>query len=87
MRNCPNPTGGVTAPFFAFRLNMTAPHWCRRLLEDDRGQDLVEYALLAAIIGIAGSLVLPLIAPKMGAAFSSWGSQIYNEWRPAAPAP
>ena len=64
---------------------VTAPQWCRRLLVDDCGQDLIEYALLAAIIGIAGILVLPLIAPKMGNAFSNWGTQTWNEWRPSAP--
>jgi Flp pilus assembly pilin Flp len=57
----------------------------RRLLADDRGQDLIEYALLAAIIALAGALVLPQIGPKMGNAFSQWGSDIYNGWVPAAP--
>jgi len=52
---------------------------------DDRGQDLIEYALLAAIIGLAGSLVLPQIGPKMGNAFSSWGGQVYNNWTPSSP--
>ena len=52
---------------------------------DDRGQDLIEYALLAGIIGIAGALVLPQIAPKMGNAFSYWGGQAYNAWTPSAP--
>jgi pilus assembly protein Flp/PilA len=64
---------------------MTARLWCRRLLVDDRGQDLIEYALLAGIIGIAGALVLPQIAPKMGNAFSYWGGQAYNAWTPSAP--
>lgn len=59
----------------------------RRLLADDRGQDLVEYALLAAVIGLAGSLVLPQIGPKMGNAFSQWGGQIYNAWVPTDPVP
>jgi hypothetical protein len=53
---------------------------------EDRGQDLIEYALLAAIIGLAGSLVLPVIGPKMGNAFSTWGGQVYNEWKPLDPA-
>jgi Flp pilus assembly pilin Flp len=57
----------------------------RRLLADDRGQDLIEYALLAAIIALAGALVLPQIGPKMGNAFSQWGNDIYNEWVPANP--
>jgi Flp pilus assembly pilin Flp len=59
----------------------------RRLLTDDRGQDLIEYGLLAAIIGIAGSLVLPQIGPKMANAFNLWGGQVYNAWQPPNPAP
>lgn len=59
----------------------------RRFLADERGQDLIEYGLLASIIGVAGYLVLPLIAPKMGTAFSGWGTQTYNAWVPPAPVP
>ena len=59
----------------------------RRFLVDESGQDLVEYGLLAAIIGLAGSLVLPQIGPKMGNAFSNWGGQVYNAWQPSAPVP
>jgi Flp pilus assembly pilin Flp len=59
----------------------------RRFLADERGQDLVEYGMLAAIIGIAGYLVLPLIGPKMAAAFQSWGVNTYNAWQPADPVP
>jgi pilus assembly protein Flp/PilA len=66
---------------------LRAPELFRRFLEDDSGQDLIEYGLLAAIIGIAGVLLLPLIAPKIGNAFSSWGTQVYNAWVPPAPVP
>ncbi len=59
----------------------------RRFLADERGQDLVEYGLLAAIIGIAGILVLPLIGPKMANAFTVWGGNIYGAWQPPNPAP
>jgi Flp pilus assembly pilin Flp len=59
----------------------------RRFLADERGQDLIEYGLLAAIIGIAGYLILPLIGPKMDAAFRTWGTQVYNIWEPPAPVP
>ena len=66
---------------------MRAPGWFRRFLADEGGQDLVEYALLATIIGIAGYLVLPAIGPKMGNAFSNWGTQVWNAWTPADPVP
>jgi Flp pilus assembly pilin Flp len=59
----------------------------RRFLTDERGQDLLEYGLLAAIIGTAGYLVLPLIGPKMAGAFQLWGGNIYNAWQPPNPAP
>ena len=59
----------------------------RRFLTDERGQDLVEYGLLAAIIAIAGALILPQVAPKMDTAFRSWGTQVYDSWVPPAPVP
>jgi len=59
----------------------------RRFVDDDSGQDIVEYGLLASIIAIAGILFLPTIATKMGANFGNWGTQVYNLWIPADPAP
>ena len=51
--------------------------WCRRashrvgrllrqLVQDDGGQDLLEYALLTGIIAIAGILLFPTIQSKHG---------------------
>jgi len=57
----------------------------RRTLLDDSGQDLIEYGLLAAIIAIAGILVLPTIATKMGVSFGYWGTNVYNLWAPNPP--
>jgi Flp pilus assembly pilin Flp len=56
-----------------------------RLLAEEKGQDLVEYALLASIIGIAGLLVLPSIRTKMSAAFVGWGSGVSSIWIPENP--
>jgi Flp pilus assembly pilin Flp len=53
---------------------------------DDRGQDLVEYALLSGVIGVAGVLLFPVIAGKMGAAYASWTSGAQTAWEPCAPA-
>jgi Flp pilus assembly pilin Flp len=64
-----------------------ASGWLRRFLADESGQDLVEYALLAAIIGVAGALVLPGIGPKMSTLYQQWGNQVYNAWEPPAPVP
>jgi Flp pilus assembly pilin Flp len=54
---------------------------------DDRGQDLIEYALLTAIIGIAGLLALSTISTKMGAAYSGWNTAGQNAWQPCPPQP
>ena len=66
---------------------LRAPELVRRFFEDESGQDLIEYGLLAAIIAIAGVAVLPLIGPKMGNAFLNWGTQVNNVWVPLDPVP
>jgi Flp pilus assembly pilin Flp len=58
-----------------------------RCLSDDSGQDLIEYALLTAIIGISGLLVLSTISTKMGAAYSGWNTAGQNAWQPCPPKP
>jgi Flp pilus assembly pilin Flp len=55
------------------------------LVIDDSGQDLVEYALLSGIIGVAGILLFPVIASKMGAAYTAWNSGVQTAWEPCAP--
>ena len=52
---------------------------------DDRGQDLIEYALLASIIGVGGAAVMSTITDKMGINFSSWGAQVQAIWVPNDP--
>jgi Flp pilus assembly pilin Flp len=59
-----------------------------RGVADDRGQDLVEYALLAAFIGIAGWAVLMLIPEAIGAAYASWidaDGGVPSLWDPPEP--
>ena len=43
-----------------------------RFIAEDGAQDLVEYALLAAFIGIAGWAVLTTLPTVMGATYGSW---------------
>jgi Flp pilus assembly pilin Flp len=57
----------------------------RQLVVDDRGQDVVEYGLLAAMIGIAGYLLFPQIEAAMEAAYESWGAESYDIWCPDDP--
>jgi Flp pilus assembly pilin Flp len=57
----------------------------RRLVADESGQDLIEYALLTAIIGVASLLAYSTIPAKMGNAFQSWSSGVYDLWEPCDP--
>jgi Flp pilus assembly pilin Flp len=58
-----------------------------RFAADDSGQDLIEYALLTAIIGIAGLLVLSTFSNKMGTAYSGWNTAAQTAWQPCPPQP
>jgi Flp pilus assembly pilin Flp len=49
----------------------------RKLVRDDAGQDLIEYALLTGIIAIAGILVFPTIQSKMADAYQDWNDNAY----------
>jgi hypothetical protein len=44
----------------------------RSLLRDDGGQDLLEYAFLAAFIGVAGWVALNAIGPTVFATYNAW---------------
>jgi Flp pilus assembly pilin Flp len=46
----------------------------RSVILDERGQDMVEYALLAGFIAVAGTAVLPGIADSISQVFSKVGS-------------
>ncbi len=55
-----------------------------RLLVDDAGQDLIEYALLTGIVALAAAIALPA-ASALGDVFEGWNTNIQNLWEPAAP--
>jgi pilus assembly protein Flp/PilA len=44
--------------------------WKIRLLKDERGQDLIEYALLAGFIAVAAGAIVPGVASSMATIFS-----------------
>jgi Flp pilus assembly pilin Flp len=48
------------------------PRLLRRFAEDDSGQDVVEYALLASFIGIAGYLVLMALGVDILNTYQAW---------------
>ena len=55
---------------------MTAMLW--RLLNSEDGQDLIEYALLSALIGVVGILAWTTISAAIGAAYGSWDTGVQN---------
>ena len=60
-----------------------------RFIAEDGGQDLVEYALLAAFIGIAGWAVLMTLPGVIGATYASWldpTNGVPGQWDPPEPA-
>ncbi len=53
-------------------ITMTSPVEClviRRFFREESGQDIVEYALLTALIGIAAILTWQVVADRVGVAY------------------
>jgi len=48
----------------------------RNLLRDESGQDLIEYALVAAILGLAAVAGMSNLASNISNAFSAVGSKL-----------
>ena len=48
--------------------------WSALLWKDTRGQDLVEYALLAGFVAVAAGALLPAISSSLSTIFSKMGS-------------
>ena len=51
------------------------PGLLSRLLRDDRGQDLIEYALLAFTIGLVGIVTWDSIVTGIGDGYDGWDPQ------------
>jgi pilus assembly protein Flp/PilA len=47
-----------------------------RFLRDDSGQDLIEYALVAAVVGVGAIAALKGLSTHIGSAFSSVSSSL-----------
>jgi pilus assembly protein Flp/PilA len=56
--------------FHAVKLKL----WSALLWKDTRGQDLVEYALLAGFVAVAAGALLPAISTSISTIFSKMGS-------------
>jgi pilus assembly protein Flp/PilA len=47
-----------------------------KLLREDSGQDLIEYALVAALIGLGATAAMGTLATTIGSAFGSVGTKL-----------
>ncbi len=57
-----------------------------RLARDESGQDLIEYALLTTVVGLAGAVSIDLISTAINNAYGVWDTGINNLWVPNDPA-
>jgi len=57
----------------------------RRLAAADDGQDLIEYALLTAFIGLAALSTMNTLGQTIAAAYAAWDSGVQALWDPPAP--
>jgi Flp pilus assembly pilin Flp len=57
------------------------------LLFDDSGDDLLEYALLTALVGVAGAVALALMPGIINTVYSSWDTATQDAWQPQDPIP
>ena len=57
----------------------------RRFVAEDAGQDLVEYALVAAFVALASIAGINLVQKALKTTYSSWNTNMQNCWQMPAP--
>jgi len=75
--------GLATAP----HLNETMKQGISRWLTDDEGQDLVEYILLSAFIGVVSIVVMNNFGNIINVVYQSWDTGTQAIWQPQNPQP
>lgn len=63
--------------------------WVARFVAEDGAQDLVEYALLVAFIGLAGWALVMTLPDVMGTTYETWtdpAAGVPGQWDPPEPA-
>jgi Flp pilus assembly pilin Flp len=56
----------------------------RRLIAEELGQDLIEYAFLTTCIALASVAVFSLLEAAIGSTYGSWNSNVNGLWEPPA---
>lgn len=54
-----------------------------KFLKDDSGQDLIEYALVAALIGLGATAAMSALATSFGSTLSTLGTKFSGAMTPA----
>jgi pilus assembly protein Flp/PilA len=55
--------------------------WKLRIWKDTRGQDLIEYALMAGFVAVAAGAIMPGVATNISKVFSKIGVSMSNAAR------
>ena len=50
----------------------------KNLINDESGQDLIEYALVAGLVALGAVVAMTGLSTKIGSAFNTVGSQLTN---------
>jgi Flp pilus assembly pilin Flp len=61
------------------------PTWLRRIVREDDGQDVVEYALLTAFFGLAAMAAWTSIRDAIGVGYGRTTSGVQGLWDPPPP--
>lgn len=69
-----------TSPFAAALLSHL-----RLFLRSERGDDLIEYALLTASVAIASIAGLSLMTQAIQSTYASWDAGVQSQWEPPNP--
>jgi len=56
-----------------------------RLLFEDNGQDVIEYALLTAFIGLSGAAAWDAMRASLSGAYTGVSASVWDLWEPADP--
>jgi Flp pilus assembly pilin Flp len=57
----------------------------RALVADDRGQDLVEYALLGTFVGLIGVAAFTSLESAIQNTYAAWNTNNNSNWQMPAP--
>jgi pilus assembly protein Flp/PilA len=58
------------------RLDLKNLYWSLRIIKDTKGQDLIEYALMAGFVAVAAGAIMPNVSTNISTIFSKVGNSM-----------